>query len=118
MSFLCHQLCAARPRFFCPSQSTCALEQGPFQCLRHCFLCSLLAPLPNRRLNLPEAGRVVSHPEPHLDSECCNEVFCDDTGRRPVLRSYLSGFRKGQSCLFDCQAGEPALRCAITQSLK
>ena len=50
--------------------------------------------------------------------ECCDEVSYDDTGRRPVLRGRLSWFGKGQFRLFDCQAGDPSLWYAVTQSLK
>ena len=88
------------PGLFRPLQSTCALDRGPFQCRCQCLLYPMLTPSPNRRPTLPETGRGVCRPELHLAPECCNEVSCDDTGRRPVFRGRLIWVGKGQSCLF------------------
>ena len=61
---------------------------------------------------------MVCSPELHLAPECCNLVSCDNTERRPVLRGRLGSVGKGQSRLFDGQAGDPALWHALLQALK
>ena len=61
---------------------------------------------------------MVCYPELHLAPECSDEVSCDDTRRRPVLRGRLYWVWKGQSRLFGWQAGDPSLWYAISQSLK
>ena len=94
------------------------LDRGPFQCVRQCLLCPPLASLTNRCLSLPKADRVVRCPELHLAPEYCDKVSFDDTGRLSVLRGRLGWFRKGQSRLFDWQAGDPSHRYAVAQSLK
>ena len=125
--FLCPHLCSIYcGRLHCQpglglcrlSQSMCALDRGPFQCRRQCLFRPMLAPLPNCRPNLPEAGRVFCCPELHLAPEFCNEVSCDDTGRRPFLRACLSWVRKGLPCLFYWHSGDPYLRCAFTRSFE
>ena len=82
---------------------------GP-QCCRQCLIGLLLTPSPNRHLNLLETGRVVCRPELHLDPDCCNEVSCNDIGRRPVFMGRLSWVWKGQYRLFYWQAGDPYLQ--------
>ena len=101
------------PGLCCPLQSTCTLDREPFQCRCHCLFRPLLVPSPNCRPNLPEAGRVVFRPELHLAPECFNEVSCDDTGRRPVLRGCKCWVRKVQSRLFHWQTGDLSLWCYL-----
>ena len=45
-------------------------------------------------------------------------MSCDDTGRRPVLSCRLGWVMKGQSRLFDWQAGDPSLWYVVTQYLE
>ena len=53
-----------------------------------------------------------------LAHECSNEVSCDDTGRRPVLRGRFRQIREGQARLFSRQVCDPSLWCPLFQALE
>ena len=50
---------------------------------------------------------MVRRPELLLAPDCCDEVSCDETGLRPVLRRRQCRVWEGQTCLFHWQAGDP-----------
>ena len=69
------------------------------------------------RYPLSEVGGVIRRLELFLAPDRCDEVYCDDTGLRPVLRGRFFQVREGKTCLFHGQAGESSPRCSLSKAL-
>ena len=61
---------------------------------------------------------MIRHLKLLLDPECCNEMPCDDIGRRPVLWVHLGGVWEGHTRLLHRQAGEPPPRDYLPNPLE
>ena len=72
-----------------PSHSTCLQDRGPLQCRRQRRFRPLLPPVPHGQPPPSKTGRVIGRPKCGLAPESHDEVSCDYTGRRPVLRGRL-----------------------------
>ena len=70
------------------------------------------------RSPLLEVSRVVRRPELLLAPERCDEIYCDNTGLRPVLRSRFCRVWGGQGCLFHWQAGDSPPWCSLSEALE
>ena len=61
---------------------------------------------------------MIRHHELPLDPERCNEVSCDDTGRRKVLRGRFCWVLEVQARLFHGQTSDSPTWCYLSKALE